>query len=280
MFVDNSIKAVQPYLQQKLGEIYSTREIQIFSEMILEALFDLSKTDLILNNRKFSESELLQIRAVSKRLIEHEPIQHILGFAHFYGHDFKVNRDVLIPRPETEELLALVLKDHTDGKLLDIGTGSGCIPITLKLENNAFEVSALDVSSKAIAIAQENALRFNLEVNFIHSDILQDELEDKYDIIISNPPYVLESDKKEMQESVLSFEPGLALFVPDDKALMFYERISDLAFTSLNDGGQLYFEIHEAFGEETVQLLNNKGFNNIKLIQDLQGKDRIVTAQK
>jgi release factor glutamine methyltransferase len=280
MFADNSIKAVQSYLQQKLEKIYSVREIQIFSEMILDALFDLSKTDLILNTRKFSESELLQIRAVSKRLVKKEPIQHILGVAHFYGYDFKVNKDVLIPRPETEELVALVLENHEGGKLLDIGTGSGCIPITLKKENDAFDVSAIDISEDALGIASINASDSGAEINFIQSDILKENLIDRYDIIISNPPYVLESDKKDMQESVLDFEPELALFVPDHKALMFYERIASLAINSLHDSGYLYFEIHESFGQETIQMLKEMGFQNINLYQDLQGKDRIVSAQK
>ncbi|MFT4602302.1 MAG: release factor glutamine methyltransferase [Arenicella sp.] len=281
MFADNSIKGVRTYLQDKLKGQYSEREISIFAEMILDKLFGLSKTDMILNEQRFSESELLRIRDVYKRLQLNEPIQHILGTAHFYGYDFEVNTEVLIPRPETEELVDLILKNHEgEISLLDIGTGSGCIPICLKLRNPSYEISAIDISSEALVTAKRNAENLEADVNFIESNVLEDSIVGQFDVIVSNPPYVLESDKTEMQESVLSFEPGLALFVPDNDPLKFYKRIAELSRDALAENGRLYFEIHEDFGNKVKEMLEVQAYQDVNILKDLQGKDRIVSAIK
>ena len=281
MFADNSISSVFKYFDDKLNQLYSEREIQLFAEITLAVKFDVHKSQIILNERKFSESELLQIRAVVKRLKEKEPIQYILNNAHFYGLEFQVETGVLIPRPETEELVDLILKESPSGKVLDIGTGSGVIPVSLKSMAPALEVYALDVSDIALEIAEKNAKLNKVDVNFKLSDILHNDLgTEKYDIIVSNPPYVLESDKKEMTTSVLNYEPGLALFVPDSEPLKFYKRITSLAADHLVTGGKLYFEIHENFGNEVKEVLVQAGFSEVKIVQDLQGKDRIVRGTK
>ena len=279
MFKDNTIKSVQDYFNDKLGNSYSKREIQIFVELCLDSMFGLSKTDIILNETRFSESELLQFRAVTKRLKMYEPIQYILGIAHFYGYDFKVMPSVLIPRPETEELVDLIVNSKPFGRIVDIGTGSGIIPISLGKTIEKLELHAIDISEEALTIAIENAKLLDVKVEFHQLDILVDDLPmNEIDVIVSNPPYVLESDKKEMMQQVLGHEPDLALFVEDETPLIFYSRIVDLALKTLRKGGVLFFEIHEKFGAEMIALCSD--FEKVDLLKDLQGKDRFIKAVK
>ena len=214
-----------------------------------------------------------------------QPIQYLTGKAHFYGLTFKVNPSVLIPRPETEELVDLVIKTvkksgNNCATLLDIGTGSGCIAISLKFHLPKTEVFGLDTSSAALVIARFNAEAHNAEVYFIEADILTYEQDNKYDVIVSNPPYIRELEKAGMHEQVLSHEPHLALFVSNEEPLIFYKAIARFAKNQLNQDGQLFFEINEYLGQETVAMLHEAGFSSVQLLKDMQGKDRMIYARK
>jgi len=199
----------------------------------------------------------------------------------FYGLPLKINEHVLIPRPETEELVDWVIKEvkHKKDSLLDIGTGSGCIPIAIKKNLPAISVSAIDISAEALKVASANALINGTEVNFIEADILSYSSDEKYDVIVSNPPYIRELEKADMHENVLAHEPHAALFVSDENPLIFYKTISDFAYINLNPNGYLFFEINEFLWEETLKILIDKGFKNIELRKDMQGKDRMIMAR-
>lgn len=276
------IKDIRHYLKDELSAQYPESECRGFTNWILEHLFNYSSADALLHADKTLDcEEVVEIQRIVTLLQEEKPIQQILGYAWFYGHKFRVNKHVLIPRPETEELVDWILKDKPEAKsILDVGTGSGCIPISLALNSSA-KVSSLDVSELAILQAKENAKILNASINFIQADVLDvntvHEL-DFYDLIVSNPPYVLESDKEMMANNVLEHEPHLALFVPDANALKFYRAIAELATKRLRPNGMLYFEIHEQKGQEVLQMLKEKGFSSLELRQDLQGKDRMVKA--
>jgi len=280
MFADNSIKGVHQYFQDKLESVYDSREIRNIVNLILEVKFNVSKTDQIVGGKRFSESELLQFRSIRKRLENHEPIQYVLGTADFCGMEFVVNQAVLIPRPETEELVRLITENHQNGELLDIGTGSGAIAIALKVLNPDFNVTAIDVSQDALKVAKQNAKALAAEIDFRLIDILKEVPENKYDIIVSNPPYIPFQDQAEMRNNVLLFEPEIALFVEDESPIKFYSRIADVALLKLNEGGCLYYEIHESFGKEVMGMLKEKGFEQVQTFQDMQGKDRMISAQK
>jgi len=281
MFVTtNNLIDLIPYYKSKLGEVYEESEIENIFYLICDYTHNLSKIDIRISNTKLSESELLTHRSYVKRLLTNEPVQHIIGETEFYGLPFFVNQDVLIPRPETEELIDLILTStkNSDLNILDIGTGTGCIPITLKSNLPLTKVTAIDISEKALDTATKNATLNKVDIQFIQKDILTEDLNDLhlFDIIISNPPYVLESDKLKMSKNVLDFDPALALFVEDTNPLLFYKRITKLATNKLTPNGQLFFEIHENFGKETEQLLIDSGFIGTRIIKDMQGKDRIV----
>lgn len=221
------------------------------------------------------------LAATIQRIRQHEPIQYILGEAPFLGRDFKVSPAVLIPRPETEELVYHIIQESPQPGLaiLDIGTGSGCIAITLQKALTAARIDALDISQKALDIAQANAQRWRADIGLIQADILHDRLPNQHwDIIVSNPPYVRLSEQQWMQQQVLAYEPSQALFVPDDDPLVFYRQIAALALVHLKPGGRVYLEINEAFGKAISHLLAQAGLEAIRLQQDLRGKDRWVTA--
>ena len=284
MFVTtNNLIDLLPYYKTKLVDIYEDNEIENIFYVICDYKHNLSRIDVKISNTLLSESELLMHRTCIKRLLTNEPIQHIIGETEFYGLSFLVNQDVLIPRPETEELIDFILSTTKNSAftILDIGTGTGCIPITLKSNLPLTKVSAIDISEKALETAIKNARLNKVNVNFSHKDILTNNLTDlpQFDIIISNPPYVLESDKLKMNKNVLDFDPELALFVADENPLLFYKRITTLAVEKLNKNGRLFFEIHENFGKETKQLLINAGFTNVNIINDMQGKNRIVWGE-
>ncbi len=281
MFVTtNNLIDLLPYYKSKLVDSYDDNEIENIFYLICDYKHNLSRLDVKISNTKLSESELLMHRAFAKRLQTNEPIQHIIGETEFYGLPFCVNSNVLIPRPETEELIDLILTQTKNNSLhiLDIGTGTGCIPITLKSNLPLAHISAIDVSKKALETAIKNAVLNKVDVNFYQKDILIDSLSDlpKFDIMISNPPYVLESDKLKMSKNVLDFDPEIALFVEDTNPLLFYKRITTLAVEKLNQNGRLFFEIHENFGNQTKQLLIDAGFISITIVKDMQGKDRMV----
>ncbi len=262
----------------ELREVYPEMEAKNIASILLEELYGISQTDLVLNNLIQSYNRK-KIEEVISRLKRNEPIQYVLGKAHFYGRDFKVNPNVLIPRKETEELVDHIIKDHPsfNGRILDIGTGSGCIPITMSIELTDATVEAVDISQDALETARENAKLLNANIVFHQLDTLSKEhLPSTYDIIVSNPPYVMAREKKLIQANVLNHEPHLALFVEDGDPLAFYNAIISKATRSLNPKGMLYFEINEQFGNEVSEVMENAGFRNIKIIKDMQGKDRIV----
>jgi len=260
------------------------RENRQITEIILEYFLDVDRTSILVDAPIIPPSDEMkyELKKVVKRVNLHEPIQYILGETKFYGFDFFVTPGVLIPRPETEELVDLIQQQFMPSdqpKILDIGTGSGCIAITLShLLPNAL-VSALDVSQEAIETAKDNIIENQVEVQLMRGDILKDDLPDKYDVIVSNPPYITEQEKELMSENVLGHEPHLALFVPNEKPLLFYERIADLGLQHLNEKGRLYFEINEQFGNQTADMLKDKGYKNVEIIKDLQEKDRIIKAE-
>jgi release factor glutamine methyltransferase len=228
---------------------------------------------------------LLRWETVLSELKKEKPIQYILGETEFYGLRFRVNENTLIPRPETEELVELIISDNQITKntnsltILDIGTGSGCIAISLAKNLSNAKVSAIDVSEKALEMAKKNAEINEVNVNFILADVLKiSTLQEKYDVIVSNPPYVRNLEKHEIKPNVLEFEPHLALFVEDDDALIFYRKIAELALKNVSENGKLYFEINQYLGKETVELLENLGFKNVKLIKDIYENDRMIFA--
>jgi len=280
-------------LLTELLPFYPSREAQNLLFLLLEKKFQLTRSQWIINERIFSEEDYQLILPDLKRLQNHEPIQYILGETYFYDRKFYTTSDVLIPRPETEELIRYILAqinlNYQKNKklyILDIGTGSGCIPVTLfhELTHKKIdcEIYALDISALALKIAQKNAQELKANIQFYALDILKNNLEQlpDFDIIISNPPYVRELEKAKMQANVLNHEPAMALFVPNDNPLLFYERITKLASQKLKQKGKLYFEINEACGKETQEILEKYYFNNIHIQEDLHGKDRFVWGQK
>jgi len=249
---------------------------------LIEHKLDFQLTDVFTKpDFIISEEIKTDIQSVITRLQKEEPIQYILGSTCFYGLEFMVNKNVLIPRPETEELVSWVLEaiQEKEVSVLDIGTGSGCIPISVKNNAPKTQVTAIDISEEALIVAKANALTNKTDITFLRKDILQTKsLPEKYDIIISNPPYVRELEKEEMQNNVLENEPSLALFVSNDNPLIFYKKIADLAKQHLNNNGVLFFEINQYLGEETKTMLETKEFSNVTLKKDLFGKDRMIKA--
>ena len=233
--------------------------------------------------QEVSEEDGNLLAHIFTQLTAHKPAQYILGYEEFHGLRFQVDERVLIPRPETEELVDLIVKEAATGtRLLDIGTGSGCIAISLAKHIPQAVVTAWDVSEEALAIAGENNRELKAGVHFEKMDVLSAEPvgDDQYDMIVSNPPYVTESEKNEMEPNVLDWEPGLALFVPDNDPLRFYRRIASLGRKMLRLHGRLYFEINRAYGEEVLQMLHEQGYEELRLIKDISGNDRIVTAKR
>jgi release factor glutamine methyltransferase len=282
MFVQsNRLVDLLPYFHQKLAGLYEAREIENIFAWLCHDRFRLNRNEIKSEGVRLSESELLDFRSVVKRLQTNEPLQYVLGKTEFYNCEILLNRHVLIPRPETEELVDLIFKSiGRELTILDIGTGSGCIPIALKKAKPTCQLIGLDISHEALDIAQKSALLNEVDILFYQADILTNNLENlpQFDLIISNPPYVLESDKIDMSKNVLDFEPHLALFVPDHDPLRFYRRIAEVGLSKLNPNGFLYFEIHERFGQETLEMLNALGYSNGEIIKDMQSKDRMVKA--
>ncbi|WP_396158929.1 peptide chain release factor N(5)-glutamine methyltransferase [Flavobacterium sp.] len=277
-----NIKSLKTIFFTELQTIQEDSEIESFFFIFTEFLHNLKRIDVSLHpDFEVSESDLEKWNTIISELKNEKPIQYITGEAWFYGLRFEVNENTLIPRPETEELVEWIvdgLKIKGKGqRILDIGTGSGCIPIALKKEIPSAQVSAIDVSEKALELARKNAINNDVEINFTHQNILETEsLDEKYDVIVSNPPYVRNLEKQEIKKNVLDFEPHLALFVDDYDALLFYRKIAQLALKSLSPNGKLFFEINQYLGEETVELLTKLGFKNIELRKDFVGNDRMI----
>lgn len=278
------IKEYRTEFLQELTPIYDAGEAESFFYLILEEKNQLKKIDLALHpDLIFSADEIMVWNSLLESLKKEIPIQYLLGKTSFYGLDFDVNENVLIPRPETEELVEWILESQKSKvksqkpKILDIGTGSGCIAISLAKNLSEASVSAIDVSEKALATAKKNAAINDVNVTFIEKNILETEnLEQQFDIIVSNPPYVRNLEKEEIKKNVLDYEPHLALFVEDNDALIFYRKIAALAQKNLSPNGQLYFEINQYLGVEMKDLLEKMNFKNIELRKDIYGNDRMI----
>lgn len=287
-----NIKSLKTYFFAELKTIQEDSEIESFFFILTEFLHNLKRIDVSLHpDFEITESYFKKWQTIISELKTEKPIQYITGEAWFYGLRFEVNENTLIPRPETEELVEWIVESQKSKvenlniqksnnlTILDIGTGSGCISITLKKEIPNAQVSAIDISEKALEIARKNASDNQVEVNFIHRNILETEsLDEKYDVIVSNPPYVRNLEKQEIKRNVLDYEPHLALFVDDSDALLFYRKIAQLALKSLAPNGKLFFEINQYLGKETIELLEQLGFKNIELRKDFMGNDRMICA--
>jgi release factor glutamine methyltransferase len=287
-----TIKEVFAIFKHQLNNLYNAQETEALTLMVLTEILHSSKAMI----KAFPEQELNltqqeEANTILTQLKTGKPLQYALGYTEFYGLKFLVNPAVLIPRPETEELVQWALESwqlsvgswQLPFAILDIGTGSGCIAISLKKNLPGVEVSAIDISTDALQTAQENAKLNEVDINFIEADILNINFEieiPKFDIIISNPPYVTLTDKKQMHTNVTDFEPHTALFVPENDPLIFYKAIADFAVINLTKNGLLFFEINESLGKETVELLETKGFKNVELRRDMGGKDRMIKATK
>ena len=287
------IKTYKSIFQKELSSMYEMVEIDSFFYIILEKIHKLKRIDLALNPEMVMDgTHLKQWKGIVSDLKIQKPIQYILGETEFYGLPFLVNENTLIPRPETEELVSMIITKEGKGKreegrvnILDIGTGSGCIAISLAKNIPNAQVFAIDVSEKALATAQKNAKINEVNVTFLLNNILKvaalsavEGLEQQFDIIVSNPPYVRNLEKSEIKPNVLEFEPHLALFVEDNDALLFYRKIAQLATESLTLNGRLYFEINQYLGIETVLLLKDLGFKNIELKKDIYNNDRMISC--
>ncbi len=273
------VSNIIPYYIKQLKDIAQEREIISWAYISIDFIFGYDRSECIINSDKEISIDISdKINQIIYALKENIPIQYILGEAEFYGLKFKVNEHTLIPRPETEELVEWIL-EHEFTSVLDIGTGSGCIPIAVKKNKNV-EITAIDISESALCVAKENARINEVEINFLVKDIFKMTSLPKVDVIISNPPYVLEKEKELMLANVLENEPHLALFVPDNNPLIFYNKIADLSFLSLSKNGLLFFEINEHFGKETVAMLTAIGFVDIELKKDINDKDRMIKARK
>lgn len=282
------LREIKNIYHSELDAIYGKEEVNSFFYLLIEHYFDLERFILAIQPELVidKKQETVIFQALSELKLE-KPIQHIIGTTHFMDLDFKVNEHVLIPRPETEELVRWILDDHKNTAkiltILDMGTGSGCIPISLDKNLTDAKVFGLDISKDALKVAEENNALLNSDVKFYEADILSldmetsaKELDEKFDIIISNPPYVLELEKAEMQNNVIDHEPSLALFVPDEDPLKFYSAVVNFAANHLNENGCLYLEINQYLGEETKQLLEKSNFKTIELRKDMFGNDRMI----
>lgn len=282
----NKVRDIVQYFKAELAELYEPGEIDRFVEYCLEDFAGITKKEMLLNaERTVSESELLKFHFAVKDLKRGRPIQYILGKAAFYGMDFIVTPDVLIPRPETEELVGLVLAEasrHNESfSIVDIGTGSGCIAVTLKKKWPRCHMYAVDVSEGALQVAKQNAAQQECEVNFLQLDVLSPEAAEKIpscSVIVSNPPYIRESEQSSMAKNVTDYEPHTALFVPENDALVFYRAIAVIGKKRLKPGGKIFVEINEALGLETCILFQKEGYRDVQLKTDLQGKERFVVC--
>lgn len=256
---------------------FSRREIISFAYLSIERILGFSKSDCILNsNYILSDEDISSFEKIIVEIKKNIPIQYILGETHFYNLKFNVNSSTLIPRPETEELVRYILS-HNFSSVLDIGTGSGCIAISIAKNSNA-NIYAIDNSKEALEIAKSNAILNSVDVNFMFNDVFDFSDTKKYDLIVSNPPYVLNSEKIYMHQNVIDYEPHNALFVEDSNPLIFYEKIALIASKNLNSNGLLFFEINEKFGNQIIDLLLKLNFVDIELKKDINGRDRILKS--
>lgn len=273
------------YYSSELKAFYPEAEAKILVERLISCFFSVSSLDRVKNpDLRLNETEMLRLHFAVKELKQYKPLQYVVGEADFDGHQFKIHEGVLIPRPETEELVHLssdFLAQKTNCTIADFGTGSGCLSISLAIRHPQHLFFGFDISATALELAQTNAEKLGAKVSFVACDILKEEEclnNQKYDLIVSNPPYVVENERQWMHPNVLDWEPELALFVPENDPLLFYRRIAFLASQQLNEGGKLMFEINERFANETAELLKENGFQQIEVFVDFNDKDRFVTA--
>ena len=282
------LKQYKNHFFEALKSVHDVNEIESFFFILIEYFHNLKRIDLALNpDFEISDEEVLKWEAIISDLKTEKPIQYSIGETWFYDSKFYVNEHTLIPRPETEELVDWIIKTHKSKDkidklaVLDIGTGTGCIPISLKKNIPQAEVFAIDVSEEALKIAHKNAETNQVQINFILQNILETEdLNQNFDVIVSNPPYVRNLEKQEIKKNVLAFEPHLALFVEDTDALLFYRKIAQLALKNLTANGLLFFEINQYLGKETVELLETLGFKNVELKKDIYGNDRMIKCTR
>lgn len=280
-----TIQKASFFLLGKLREIYPESEASQITDWVMENLTGSDKVERMLyKNENISTQEETRLLEITKRLQQHEPVQYILNECWFYGAKFYVDKNVLIPRPETEELVNWIVEENKNTtsplRLLDIGTGSGCIPVSVKRKIPAIETWACDISTTALEVAKKNATDLKTEIQFQELDFLKQNSRDElpaFDIIVSNPPYIPAKDKEAMDRNVLAYEPHTALFVTDEEPLIFYTAIADFGHTHLNKNGSIYAEIHEGLGTATTALFHAKGYTTI-LKKDMQGKDRMIKA--
>lgn len=271
-------------LWRTLEPLYGNGEARAVTDYVLDVCFGLSKADIMCGAvEEMTAEKAAELNKIFGRLMEGEPVQYVLGRAEFCGRWFSVRPGVLIPRPETEELCAWITADSkasASPKVLDIGTGSGCIAITLQLDMPESNVTAWDISADALDVARENAQRFGANVNFVKQDALNAKPEGEWDVIVSNPPYICEKEKKDMAVNVLEHEPHTALFVPDADPLLFYRAITRLAVQTLNKGGRLYFEINPIYADDTCHMMRAEGMTAVELRSDMYGKQRMAKGVK
>ncbi|MEM6726752.1 MAG: peptide chain release factor N(5)-glutamine methyltransferase [Bacteroidota bacterium] len=268
---------------KNLNKVYDMREASNIAKIVFEDVFQMTAGN---KHRVMTRPQLAEYQNITDRLLNNEPLQYVIGHADFYGLQLDVDNRVLIPRPETEELVHWIIQDHKfdhpngkDLRLLDIGTGSGCIPLAIKKNLGETDVEALDISRDALKVARINAQKLDLDVKFRNLDITAQETWsdlEPYDVIVSNPPYVLEKERNMLPDNVIRYEPSVALFVNTNTPLKFYRIIADFALARLNSGGHLYFEVHESHGQQVIDMLVEKGFKRPTLEKDLSGKDRMV----
>lgn len=279
-----TLKETIKEIKQRLAPVVGEREAYWMTRDIMEHVKGYSEVDMLIKaDEELSDFIENQIMAIVCRVEQGEPLQQVLGWARFCGNRFKVTRDTLIPRPETQELVDMIISRHGDEKdlrVMDVGTGSGCIAITLARGLKFAQVSAIDISQQALDVARENAKMLKARVNFECRDALSlsPKRGEKYDIIVSNPPYIADSECKDMERSVLDYEPSSALFVPDDDALRFYRAIAEWGKAVLVAGGYIYYEINPLFVQEMVSMMISLGYNDIEIIEDMQARNRMLRA--
>lgn len=279
----NLVRDIRNYYCEQLCSIYDKNESNTLILILFEYYFNINRIKMSLEPElRLSESEMLKLHFAVKDLLKNKPIQYIIGETEFCDLKFKVNENVLIPRPETSELVRLIANSHqpsTISNILDIGTGSGCIAISLAKMIPQSNVYALDISEKALDVAKENAINNNVNITFIHDDILtktQTLTQTKFDIIVSNPPYVRELEKVDMHNNILQWEPHNALFVSDEDPLIFYRSILEFSKKHLKENGEIWFEINEYLGKEMKDLCEEAGFSNIEIYKDFRDKERFL----
>jgi release factor glutamine methyltransferase len=277
------IREARKLIIAEIGELYHPSEASNIAQLVLEYVTHLPKVDWIKKEDQLNHSQKKELQEIIERLKQHEPVQYILKEAWFAGLKFYVDKSVLIPRPETDELVDWLVKDYSNEvkhlKILDVGTGSGCIAISIKKKLPATEIWACDVSDAALTVARMNADTHQAAIDFVALDFLDKDQRKQlgnFDVIIANPPYVPQKDKNPMRKNVVDHEPHIALFVPDERPLVFYEMIADFGREHLHPGGAIYLEIHEEIGKQVVELFQQGYYPSVELRKDMEGKDRMV----